>query len=410
MPRRSGFVDASVRSLREAYLRWFTLDQRGIRSFDPTGEPRGRALLAHVLEGVLPDSEDDIPTHHNHFREARAIVRVLRRLGYAVDVISFRNRYFEPKHHYDLFVSSRVNFELIAPRLPESCIKVTHLDTAHWAFSNERSAQRVIDVQNRRGVTVPSIRPLKMTRAIDLADAATMLGSRYTCDTYAYAGKPILQVPNPATALGPSPADRDWSVARRNFVWMGSKGLVMKGLDLVLEAFRSMPDLALTVLGPIDDDTAFRAEFHEELYRTPNIRVHGWVDVTGEDFRRICASSAGLVYPSCAEGAAGAVVNALHHGLIPIVTPEAGIDMSPEWVVPIDGLKVEAVVDSVRAVADMPSEVLGAYAQAIWETARSTFTVEAFELAYESAMRRIVLADLDDLPRGFVPMGDHMAW
>ena len=82
--------------------------------------------------------------------------------------------------------------------------------------------------------------------------------------------------PGPRTRTSPRPRGR--------FLWIGSQGLVHKGLDLVLEAFARMPDLHLTVCGPIREEPAFEAAFRRELYATPNIETLGWVDIASPAF------------------------------------------------------------------------------------------------------------------------------
>lgn len=39
------------------------------------------------------------------------------------------------------------------------------------------------------------------------------------------------------------------SSSRRNFLWFGSVGLIHKGLDIVIDAFKELPDLSLNVYG-----------------------------------------------------------------------------------------------------------------------------------------------------------------
>ena len=60
-----------------------------------------------------------------------------------------------------------------------------------------------------------------------------------------------------------------------------------KGLDLVLEAFARMPELHLTVCGPIHEEPAFEAAFRRELYETPNIETLGWVDIASPAFAEL---------------------------------------------------------------------------------------------------------------------------
>ncbi len=394
-------VDRSVRRLRTAYQRRFSVDQGALKSLAPRGPERGRVLFAHVVEAFFVDDPDELPTTHNHFREARAIADAFLDLGYRVDVISFKNRIFEPKERYDVFVSSRVNFDRIGDRLNDDCLKLLHLDVSHWAANNAAALARVLDVQARRGVTIPSVRIFEMNQAIERSDVAMLLGNEHTHATYAFAGKPVFQVPNPAVRTWDWDETKDFARCGKEFVWLGSAGLLHKGLDLALEAFARMPDLTLHVCGPIDDDRAFVEEYRREL-DAPNVVVHGWTDIAGDQFRQLARRAAALVYPSCAEGAAGAVVSAMHVGLVPVVSAQSGVDVAANGGVVLEGLTVDAVVSAVRRVSAMDPHDLRAAALATWTRARHEHTIDHFRVVYGSAVRQVLDSGATGLATGFV--------
>ena len=127
---------ASRRGWRTSGAASLDADQRGFGSFRPEGAVRGRALVAHELAALLLPPGAPAPVWHNNLGEAVAMRDTLLGLGFAVDVISRERRRFRPRHRYDLFVGARQNFTRIAAALDPGCIKVAHLDTAHWLASN----------------------------------------------------------------------------------------------------------------------------------------------------------------------------------------------------------------------------------------------------------------------------------
>ena len=131
----------------------------------------------------------------------------------------------------------------------------------------------------------------------------------------------MFEVPNPSAVSYPWFEDKDFAAARTRFLWIGSRGLVHKGLDLVLEAFARMPEVHLTVCGPIHEEPAFEAAFRRELYETPNIETLGWVDIASPAFAELLKRTVALVYPSAAEACCGTVVNSMQAGLIPVGEP-----------------------------------------------------------------------------------------
>lgn len=370
----------------------------------PRRESQGAALVAHLVEGVMLQEDDPLLRTHNHFAEAQSIASCLLKRGYTVDFIDYRNRWFIPKKRYDLYVSARTNFERIARRLNPDCIKVVHLDTSHWLFNNHAALDRLRDVCNRRGVALSSYKEIEYNRGIEEADCATLLGNEVTHQSYAFAGKTVFQIPNPGTTEFLWDENKDFDACRNRFLWLGSSGLVHKGLDLALEAFARMPDLHLTVCGPIERDRHFEDVFRKELYETPNIHTYGWIDVTGAEFAALANRTIGHIYPTCAEGAAGAVVNCMHFGLIPVTTPQAGVDVDPSFGLVFRELKVEAVQDAVRTIAGLPKERLADMARASHSVARRVYSREHYDGVFGTVIDRILAVGPGNLVPGFVPM------
>ena len=290
-----------------------------------------------------------------------------------MDVIGENNHHFVPAKNYSFFVGNRINFDRIAESLDQDCVKILHIDTAHWLFHNTGEHQRLLALQQRRQLTLPTRRSLKPNSAIECADYATILGNEFTISTYQYANKPLYRVPISAPAHYPWPEDKDFDASRRHFVWFGSGGFVHKGLDLVLEAFAEMPDHQLTVCGPIDKERDFKKAYHKELYNTSNIHTVGWIDIESRQFREITRRCIALIYPSCSEGQSGGVVTCLHAGLIPIISYESGVDVDDFGVV-LKQLLDETIKNSVQLVSGLPLNELQNRARKAWEYSRANHT------------------------------------
>lgn len=378
-------------------------------SAQPKGRQRGRVLIAHLVQGVLRPPNDPLIQTHNHFLEARLMTEVFLELGYAVDFIDYRNGEFVPRHRYDVFICPRIGFEQIANRLPAECIKIVHLDTAHWLYNNTAALRRLQEVQQRRGVALSSYTEVQVNRAIETADYATLLGNDFDYETYRFAGKRVFQLPNPGTRLYPWMNAKDFSASRTRFLWLGSRGLVHKGLDLTLEAFVRMPDLHLTVCGPIESDRQFVEAFRTELYETPNIHTYGWIDITGKEFLELARHTIAHVYPTSADACCGSVVNCMHAGLIPIATREAGVDIATAFGITISSRNVAAVEAAVRKLASLPATRLAEMARASWDEAQRVYSPETYKRVLSSVIQLIVSGHLDGIAAGFVPMDTALA-
>jgi glycosyltransferase involved in cell wall biosynthesis len=354
----------------------------------PNGVSGGNVLLSYIIEPFLGQDIDSF-TSHTHFWESYQIAKTYLDMGYCVDVIDYRNHSFTPKIPYTLFVSARTNFEKIAKKLNDDCIKVVHLDTAHWMFNNSAAYNRYAALQKRRGITVRCKKIIEQTWAIEVANCATVLGNSFTVGTYAYANKPIYQLPVPTCRTYTWPDKKDFEACRNNFIWMGSSGVVNKGLDLVLEAFTELPDCRLSVFGPIDEEKEFEKAYNYELYQSTNIKTIGWVDVNSDLFLDITRNSIALIYPSCSEGQAGAVATCMQTGVIPIVSYESGIDVD-DFGILLEKCTIAEIKEAINRVLKMPSKTLALMSRKSWEYAREYHSHKGYAKAYRSVAEKIL--------------------
>lgn len=348
---------------------------------------RGSVLIAYVVDPFLLPEGRELPSGHTHFIEAQLMVKVFHELGYAVDVVDYRETSFIPQKSYDILVSSRVCLERLSKLLKPQCLIIFHVTVSHWLCNNAAAITRCLDVLRRRGVSLASYRVMDEHWAIEHADFAIYsTGNNWVPDSYAYAGKPFAQVPLCTHTVYPSPENKNFDAVRRTFLWLGSVGFVHKGLDLVLEAFAGMPEFKLVVCGPIKDEPAFLQAFDRELHHTPNIETVGWVDITSEKFHEIVARCIGLVYPSCAEGASGNVLTCMQAGLIPVISYPSCVDMSTGNGLQIKALDVDSVQRAVRTLAVMSTAELSALTMRAWRFARDHHTHERFSEEYRKAV------------------------
>ena len=358
------------------------------------GRERGRVLLSYILDPFLVDDPADISHDHTHDWESWQIARTFAAHGYAVDVVHYDDREFVPQQPYAALVSARTQLERLAGHLPPGCLKIAHLDTAHFLTNNAGALARLLSARDRHGVALRSPRMVEENWAIEAADLGCVLGNDFTAASYAYAGKPIHRIRISSPRTYDWPEDKDFDQARRTFLWFGSGGLVHKGLDRVLAVFRDLPDYRLHVCGPVDREIRFRKAFEHELTQLPNVTSHGWVDVTSSAFTELANECVATIYPSASEGGGGSTLTCMHAGLIPVVTAAASVDIGDFGV-----LCEDAELDTIRArvveTAALPVEELRHRARAGWEFARANHTRESFARDYEEFVTAVVLPELE---------------
>jgi len=351
---------------------------------------KGNVLLAYIVDPFLLEGEEVPSQAHTHHTESLLIADAFLNRGYNVDVIDYRNGAFQPEKDYRFFVSARTKFAEIAPRLNRDCIKIAHLDTAHFLFNNAAAYRRLLELQQRRGFTTTSLRVIEHNFAVEHADYLTMLGNEFTESTYRYAGKPIFRLSVPTPNVYPPCYDKDFGRCKKRFLWLGSGGLVHKGLDLVLEAFNALPDHHLTVCGPLDDpeESEFRRAYHRELFETPNIHAVGWVDVSSQSFIDITRDCAALVYPSCSEGQAGSVITCLQAGVVPLISYQSGVDVG-DFGILLKECSLKEIEGAIRRVSTMPNEALQDMSRKAYEYARTHHTSDAYLHAFTRVVETI---------------------
>lgn len=373
-------------------------------SLAPEGAPKGRVLVSNQIQAFLPELRGRFIGRHNQYNEAEAMAETLLEMGYAVDLVAAQRLHPVRGRHYDAMISHRDNFERLATGLPRGCLRIAYLDTTHWTFNNHASLGRSLDVETARGITPEKNITVPPNRAIENAHCAILMAHEQGYETYAFAGKPVYEIVNLATTEHPRPADKDIDACRRRFIWFGSRGLAHKGLGITLEAFARMPEMHLTVCGPLDREPEFCRAYRHELQDCRNIEVLGWVDPAGPDFTALAARTLGLVYPSCAEAQSGAVLNCMQAGFIPIISRQTNVRIDPSMGVELAANGVEEVIAAVRELAARPAGDLQAMALNSWDLIARRHS----RAAYKRHLRRVledIFARYPDLPApGFIPL------
>ena len=350
----------------------------------PEEKNNEKVLLSYINDGFLVERGKSTLKTHTNIWQSFKMAETFAELGYEVDVIHYHNQQFVPRHQYSFFVDVRHNLQRLAPIMNGDCIKIMHLDTAHILFHNAAEANRLLQLQERRGITLRPRRFEMPNLGIEYADYATTGGNDFTIDTFKYASKKIYRLPSPC-GISIDWREKDWEACKKKFLWFSSSGFVHKGLDLALDAFREMPDLNFIICSRLDKDKDFISLFHHELYETQNIKTIGWVDIDSKEFLDITLQCGAMLHLSCSEGGAPSVKMCMHAGMIPIVSYETAVDVDDFGYTLID-CSVENVKSVVRQVASLDKNRVREKAFGAWEHARTYHTRERFAEEYRKVI------------------------
>lgn len=287
-----------------------------------------RALVAYLPEALrLPDSDARNAMWSNP-GQVRCLVACLLDRGFCVDLIDWRAGAFHLEHEYQLFVGhAGPAFHRADLQMPDSVQRILLATEAYWKVHLENTERRRRELCARRKVAFHADRrPTGDDASLDRADSVIGTGGTWAANTYP-GTKPAVFIENAAYA------DRRWlkTVARRDLgrprglIFFGGSGPIHKGLDRVLEA-TSDGSVELHVCSTMSKE--FEAEYEQELHLTWNTYFHGWTAPLSHNLRAMVNHCAFTVLPTCSEGSPGSLCQMLQYGLIPIVTPEASLDLN----------------------------------------------------------------------------------
>ncbi len=355
---------------------------------EPANPSRGGVAISYLTWPFLDGLDSPKARGHTNAFEVVAMAEAYRDLGFRVEVVDWDHATYAPPADCRIAIDIHGNLERWQDVLPANCRKILHATGPHWLFWNHAELSRLQAVRDRKGIALRPRREVPPSRGVEAADHVVVLGNEFTRQTFLFGGKPVTRVPISSAYEFPWPGQRDFEPARKRFLWVGSYGMVHKGLDLALDAFAEMPDLELTVCGRPEKEEDFHRLYENLLLKTPNIRLHGWLDMASPDFIEIARTHAAVIYPSSAEGGAGSVIHCMHAGILPICTTEASIDLQ-DFGVPVESAAVAAVIKSCRSVADMPAAEVEVRARAAYDHVRNVHTRERFRENYRKFAERV---------------------
>ncbi|ACM92081.1 glycosyl transferase, group 1 family protein [Nautilia profundicola AmH] len=297
----------------------------------------------------------NVDKSHSNKLEALKIAEIFNAFGYQVDIFNYLN--VEQKINlddYDVFFGIGPLYEKIIKNKLKNKKYIFYATGAYFCFANNAELNRLKKLYERKGVLLNPKRFIKNPTyyALKFSDAIIMTGNDWTKSTFIYSQEiPKYKVPVSVYEVKwKVDFNKDYSKAKKNFLWFGSSGLVHKGLDLCIEVFKDLPDYNLFICGPREDD--FFRVYEKEL-NLPNIHYMGFMDIDSYKFKQIVEKCAFSIFSSCSEGQSGAVLTTMSIGLIPIVTEMVGVDIQNKGFFVTDD--IEEIKRKVIKVSKLPN-------------------------------------------------------
>ncbi len=346
------------------------------------------ALLSYITAPFRLKKPDYQQITFSNTGIAKSIVRVLNRLGYIVDVVEYTDTKFIPTKNYDLFIGhGGFNFRNVVGNLGKRCTKIYFSAGPYWRFWNRKEKERIDALRKRRNVIYPYERlDVSEDKILRRCDAIVALGNKIVYDSYR-------DFPNVYTLNNAAYPDdhfektaKDFKKAKNNFLFFAGGGNVHKGLDLLLEAFKEIK-AHLYICQTISPD--FYRIYKHELEDYSNIHFVSWVSLRSPKYYEIVDKCTFLIYPSCADGSPGAVIESLHQGLIPILSKEATVD-TDGFGITLKNNSVEEIIKTVNYLSYRSADWCRLMSKKTREVARKQYSETAFLQNLEKIIKKII--------------------
>ncbi len=325
--------------------------------------------------------------NHQNVGQTLALSRIIGEFGYNVDVMDYDNHYVKLRKNYDLIIDLHPGSnDLYKKFTTPYCKKVAYITGSNPTFSNNAEMERIESLVLRKGVRLDQIRrvePIKK-EAMESCDMTMFMGNEYNLKTFnEFNLKKVFIISNNGYEFL---KNDDFSKKNpRNFLFLGGKGQVHKGLDLLLDVFSKNKDVNLYVCSLYRNEKDFCNLYERELFYSPNVIPVGFVDVGGKKFSAILKSCSYMLLPSCSEGKAGSVLTAMSAGLIPIVTRECGFE--DDEVFHLENVGIEHIEQMVARFSRMNLDWIREKSKKTMELVNTRYSSKNYEDSVRTAMR-----------------------
>lgn len=326
---------------------------------------------------------------HSNNAESRVIAEIFHEMGYVVDVFNNTYQGKVDLDKYDvIFGGGDLMFKLLTSGFRGRSIY--YGTGSHPWQCTLSSLKRATEFFRKSRLYFENSLRLQSQRAglaANFSDVVICIGNDHTVKTfYDFGASKVIGIDPSFYAQYSATVLEKTADANKNFLYFGSYGLLHKGLDLTVEAFRERPDLTLHVCGHLGNEKLFL----ESLNAPQNIHFHGFLDISSERFHKLGRQCGFVILPSASEGTSTAVLTAMGVcGLIPVVTKQCGVDF-PDIGFLIEELSVSSVMAAVDRASSTNLSSVKAGAHRISEDTANRYGLSEYKLKLAHALERVL--------------------
>lgn len=336
---------------------------------------------------------------HTNQQMALAIARVFHEKGFNIDAVQYNCKRKINYDRYDVVFGFGGQFdEFLAKHNRDNFsskpIVIAFLTGASPYYSNIAELNRLAYFKKRNNASlllrrqVSSLDGLMDLSALQNVSAAICTGNDWTVSTWRNMVENIYKItPTGFDRIKLSDIHRNINEAKKNFLWFSGAGMLHKGLDLCIEAFRGKDNLQLYVAGVKDDDFF---SFYEKDFESANIHYCGFIDISSNKYKEIVEKCLFCIFPSCSEGGASSVLTAMFTGMIPVVVEQASVDIG-DFGIKIENIEVDSLKKVIKMAAQMDNDELRKREEKAYLYAMKNHTVDRFKEDFGNILDSIMI-------------------
>ncbi|HIF9479231.1 TPA: glycosyltransferase [Photobacterium damselae] len=343
--------------------------KKPIRNLGYNGQRKKKVLISYLLDAFELDIEEF--KYSTNRQEMLAITSAFIELGYQVDIQDCLSNHYNNKVNYDIVFGFGVPYR--KAKLSKDGIRILYCTEGHPDFSLENETKQIEYFQRRHSVKYKVERSgvYYCSFDYDIADELFVMGEHNQKYLIERGFKNV-------SGIVPTAIDVHKEILiseERSFIWLGSRGIVHKGLDLLVDVFNKRND-KLHICGVTKDYFYSKTK----IIAGDNIFFHGKVDVNSSFFNNeLLPDSSFIIMPSCSEGVSTSVLTGMKFGLIPLVSTNCGIDVNKFGKYVFDSLTIESVENLINSTKQLSNRDLLDLKQKIYNFAKVNFNLPDFE-------------------------------
>lgn len=341
----SKFSD-TLKSLKARYKR-ARRDSNTISGVSIHASSKKRAAICYLTSPFTSGFARPLPNEV----DIRNIVGIFLEQGYVVDIYD-HDHYLDPLRTYDVIFGFGQTFES-ASRHPQhsGASKLLYLTEMPPHYSLKVEDERYAHLLSK-GVKLKALNKRSHTyyseRQMAMADAVIAIGSDAQQEVISSCVAVDVSMMQPSIlAERLLPLAEDNRRSRTDYCWIGSSGALIKGLDVLIDAFGAEQNRTLHLFGVFEADKVFL-----DAIRSPNIINHGFHSVDSEHFRDVVSRCSFVISTSFSEGSSTGVITGMGMGCTPVVSRFCGTEFVNGSGVVIKELSTEGVLLAIRAAEE----------------------------------------------------------